>query len=126
MKRSLGPSSGQSALAKPGDCGDITARLDAGDPVTSHLLAAPALAGTPRPSPCFGLHLAAGPVLAAVEDAYFTAAALFTEANASPAAAPPSTPSRAASAASHENPRGGRSPDTPALIGKRGRRSRLP
>ena len=42
MKRSLGPSSGQSALAKPGDCRDITARLDAGDPVTSHLLAAPA------------------------------------------------------------------------------------
>ena len=32
MKRSLGPSSGQSALAKPGDCRDITARLGAGTP----------------------------------------------------------------------------------------------
>ena len=71
------------ARAAPGDCRDITARLDAGDPITSHLLAAPALAGTlDVEHPGFGIHLTAGPVLAAVEDAFFTAAAeaLFTEA----------------------------------------------
>jgi hypothetical protein len=70
------------ARATPEDCRDITARLDAGDPITRHLLGAPALAGTLDLARCFGLSLAAGPVLAAVEDAFFTAGgdALFTEA----------------------------------------------
>ena len=62
----------------PGDCRDITARLDACDPIASHLFGAPALSGTLDLARCFGIHLAAGPVLAAVEDAFFTAAeALF-------------------------------------------------
>jgi hypothetical protein len=71
------------ARATPEDCRDITARLDAGDPITGYLLGAPALAGTPGLARCFGLSLTDGPVLAAVEDAFFTAAAaeaLFAEA----------------------------------------------
>jgi hypothetical protein len=78
-----GSASGQSALARatPGDCRDITARLDVGDPASSHLLGAPALSGTLDLARCFGIHLAAGPVLAAVEDAFFNAAeALLAEA----------------------------------------------
>ena len=76
------PRGAPSPAPRPGDCRDIIARLDAGDPVTSHLLGAPALAGTLDLARCFGIHLAAGPVLAAVEDAFFTAAAeaLFAEA----------------------------------------------
>jgi hypothetical protein len=70
------------ARATPGDCRDIAARLDAGEPVTGHLLGVPALAGPLDLARCFGIHLADGPVLAAVEDAFFTAAgeALFAEA----------------------------------------------
>jgi hypothetical protein len=70
------------ARATPGDCRDITARLDAGDPVTRHLLGAPALAAPLDLTRCFGLHLATGPVLDAVVDAFFTAGAeaLFAEA----------------------------------------------
>jgi hypothetical protein len=70
------------ARATPGDCRDITARLDAGDPVTGYLLGAPALSGTLDLARCFGIDLADGPVLAAVEDAFFTAGgeAPFTEA----------------------------------------------
>ena len=70
------------ARATPGDCRDITARLDAGDPVTSHLPGTPALSGALDLATCFGISLTAGPVLAAAEDAFFTAAddALFAEA----------------------------------------------
>jgi hypothetical protein len=51
-------------------------------PSPANLLGAPALSGTLDLATCFGLHLTAGPVLAAVEDAFFTAAAeaLFAEA----------------------------------------------
>jgi hypothetical protein len=98
-----GPASGQSALARaaaagsargrdaaqralaratPGDCRDITARLDAGDPIDGYLPGAPALSGTLDLARCFGTSLTPGPVLAAIEDAFFTAGgeALFTEA----------------------------------------------
>lgn len=70
------------ARATPGDCRDITARLDAGEPVASHLLGAPALSGALDLATCFGIGLTAGPVLAAVEGAFFTAGgeALFAEA----------------------------------------------
>jgi hypothetical protein len=70
------------ARATPGDCRDITDRLDAGDPVTRHLLGAPALAGPLDLTRCLGLRLTAGPVLDAVVDAFFTAGgeALFAEA----------------------------------------------
>jgi hypothetical protein len=70
------------ARATPDDCRDITARLDAGAPITGHLPGAPDLAGTLDLARCFGLNLADGPVLAAVENAFFTAAgeALFAEA----------------------------------------------
>jgi hypothetical protein len=75
--RARGQDAAQRALARatPGNCRDITARLDAGEPVTGHLLGAPALAGTLDLARCFGINLTAGPVLAAVEDAFFTAAA---------------------------------------------------
>jgi hypothetical protein len=70
------------ARATPEDCRDITARLDAGDPITGYLPGAPDLAGTLDLARCFGLSLTDGPVLAAVEDAFFTAdgEALFAEA----------------------------------------------
>jgi hypothetical protein len=70
------------ARATPGDYRDITARLDAGDPITPCLPGAPDLAGTLDLARCFGLSLTDGPVLAAVEDAFFTAGgeAFFAEA----------------------------------------------
>jgi len=70
------------ARATPGDCRDITARLDAGEPITGCLRGVPPLSGVLDLSRCFGVDLAAGPVLAAVEAAFFTAGgeALFAEA----------------------------------------------
>jgi hypothetical protein len=69
------------ALTTPAACGDITARLDAGDPMVYDLYATPALSG--QHGICYdtldlasdlGLSPADDRALAAAEDAYFTAA----------------------------------------------------
>jgi len=71
------------ALARttPATCGDITARLDADDPMVYDLYATPALSGqhgicydTADLAGDLGLSPAGDPGLAAAEDAYFTAA----------------------------------------------------
>jgi hypothetical protein len=71
------------ALARttPAACGDITARLDAGDPMVYDLYATPALSGqhgicydTADLAGDLGLSPAGDPALAAAEDAYFNAA----------------------------------------------------
>ena len=69
------------AHATPAACGDITARLDAGDPMVYDLYATPALSGqhgidydTADLADDLGLSPASDHALAAAEDAYFTAA----------------------------------------------------
>ena len=69
------------ARATPAACGDITARLDAGDPMVYDLYATPALSGqhgicydTADLAGDLGISPASDRALAAAEDAYFTAA----------------------------------------------------
>ena len=69
------------AHTTPAACGDITARLDAGDPMVYDLYATPPLSGqhgicygTADLAGDLGLSLAGDRALAAAEDAYFTAA----------------------------------------------------
>ena len=70
-----GPDAARRALARaaPEDCRDITARLDAGDPITGYLPGVPPLSGVLDLASCFGVSLAAGRVLAEVEAAFFNA-----------------------------------------------------
>ena len=62
------------ARATPAACGDMIARLDAGDPMVYDLYATPALSDTADLAKNLGLSPAGDPGLAAAEDAYFTAA----------------------------------------------------
>ena len=118
-----GQDAARRALATPEDCRDITARFDAGDPITGYLLGAPALAGTLDLARCFGLNLADGPVLAAVEDAFFTAAAeaLFAEAERIPRDRAARHPARRGM-----NPGRAKAPDTATLIGKTRQKEQTP
>ena len=124
--RARGLDAARRALATPGDCRDITARVDAAIPSPATCSPRPA---SPAPSTWPAASASTCPPArpAAVEDAFFTVAeALFAEAGRIARDRAAQHPGTQPPAAARHEPRPGESPDTPALIGKTRQKEQTP